>query len=50
MRNIVLVGNKTDLTGRRVVSREEAAELALSEELEYCETSSVSKQVFAEQI
>uniref|UniRef100_A0A6I8N076 Intraflagellar transport 27 n=1 Tax=Ornithorhynchus anatinus TaxID=9258 RepID=A0A6I8N076_ORNAN len=35
----ILVGNKTDLIGRRVVERTRAQEWATSQGLEYCETS-----------
>lgn len=38
----VLVGNKTDLTDRRVVEQEQAQEWAEKHGLEYCEMSVVS--------
>lgn len=38
----VLVGNKTDLVGRRVVEQKQAQEWAEKHGLEYCEISVVS--------
>ena len=43
--NVVLVGNRTDLSGRRAVTRDEAVDWAMGEEIEYFETSAVRHHI-----
>ena len=46
--SVILVGNKTDLSATRVVSKEEAEEFAKSHELQYIETSAAENTRIAE--